>query len=136
MANDTAGSGKKAKAAPKPEAAPATPFPPASETLHRKGDWLWIPLRQEWRDVAGKRADPMAFIGPARTGAGSRGRAGTVVREELYSKGSDPDTGILTLHRDSFPPIWSGGLFHLCPPAVTSGHELGAASGCDGEDCQ
>ena len=52
--DNTAGSGKKAKAAPKPKAAPATPFPPASETLHRKGDWLWIPLRQEWRDVAGK----------------------------------------------------------------------------------
>ena len=54
MANNTAGSGRKPKAAPKPRAAPATPFPPASETLHRKGDWLWIPLRQEWRDVAGK----------------------------------------------------------------------------------
>ena len=40
MADNTAGSGKKAKAAPKPRAAPATPFPPASETLHRKGDWL------------------------------------------------------------------------------------------------
>ena len=55
MAKNTAGSGgRKAKAAPEPEAAPATPFPAASEALHRKGDRLWIPLRQEWRDVAGK----------------------------------------------------------------------------------
>ena len=44
----------KAKPAPKPEAAPATPFPATPDTLHRKGDRLWIPLRQEWRDVAGK----------------------------------------------------------------------------------
>ena len=44
----------KPKAASKPKAAPATPFPTASETLHREGDRLWIPLRQEWRDVAGK----------------------------------------------------------------------------------
>ena len=38
----------------KPEAAPATPFPAAAETLHAEGDWLWIPLRGEWRDVSGK----------------------------------------------------------------------------------
>ena len=44
----------KSGAAPKPKAAPATPFPAAPDTLHRKGDRLWIPLRQEWRDVAGK----------------------------------------------------------------------------------
>ena len=42
------------KAAPEPEAAPETPFPAASDTLHERGDRLWIPLRQEWRDVAGK----------------------------------------------------------------------------------
>ena len=35
-------------------AAPETPFPAASDTLHQRGDQLWIPLRQEWRDVAGK----------------------------------------------------------------------------------
>ena len=46
--------GRKPKADPKSEAAPATPFPAASDTLHRKGDRLWIPLRQEWRDVAEK----------------------------------------------------------------------------------
>ena len=39
----------------------------------------------------------MAFIGPARTGAGSRDRAGAVVREALYSKEGDPETGILNL---------------------------------------
>ena len=44
----------KPKPAPKPEAAPAPPFPAAPDTLHRKGDRLWIPLRQEWRDVAEK----------------------------------------------------------------------------------
>ena len=44
----------KSGAAPKPKAAPATPFPAAPETLHREGDRLWTPLRQEWRDVAGK----------------------------------------------------------------------------------
>ncbi len=38
----------------KPEAAPAVPFPAESEALHRQGDRLWIPLRQEWRDVTGK----------------------------------------------------------------------------------
>ena len=46
--------GRKPEAAPEPEAAPATPFPAVPDTLHRKGDRLWIPLRQEWRDVAGK----------------------------------------------------------------------------------
>ena len=46
--------GRKPRTAPKPKAAPATPFPAEPETLHREGDRLWIPLRQEWRDVAGK----------------------------------------------------------------------------------
>ena len=44
----------KSGAAPKPEAAPTTPFPATPDTLHQRGDQLWIPLRQEWRDVAGK----------------------------------------------------------------------------------
>ena len=44
----------KPKPAPKPEAAPETPFPATPDTLHQRGDRLWIPLRQEWRDVAGK----------------------------------------------------------------------------------
>ena len=39
---------------PKPKANPANPFPPATDALHREGDWLWIPLRSEWRDVAAK----------------------------------------------------------------------------------
>lgn len=24
------------------------------DSLHQQGDWLWIPLREEWRDVANK----------------------------------------------------------------------------------
>jgi len=38
----------------KPKAKPSTPFPTAAESLHREGNWLWIPLRGEWRDVAAK----------------------------------------------------------------------------------
>ena len=38
----------------KPKTAPATPFPAAPNKLHEYGDWLWIPLRDEWRNVAGK----------------------------------------------------------------------------------
>jgi type I restriction enzyme M protein len=43
-----------AMGAKKPKATPATPFPPELETLHREGNWLWIPLRSEWRDVSTK----------------------------------------------------------------------------------
>lgn len=38
----------------KPKAVPKTPFPPDAGTLHREGDWLWIPLRSAWRDVSAK----------------------------------------------------------------------------------
>lgn len=38
----------------KPTTAPATPFPPAQDALHQVGQWLWIPLRKEWRDVTTK----------------------------------------------------------------------------------
>ena len=38
----------------KKPAAPKTPFPDKSGELHREGDWLWIPLRNEWRDVTTK----------------------------------------------------------------------------------
>ena len=38
----------------KPKTKPSTPFPTAAELLHREGNWLWIPLRGEWRDVAAK----------------------------------------------------------------------------------
>ena len=38
----------------KPKTAPAKPFPAAPNKLHEQGIWLWIPLRDEWRDVAGK----------------------------------------------------------------------------------
>ena len=38
----------------KPKTAPAKPFPAAPNKLHEQGVWLWIPLRDEWRDVAGK----------------------------------------------------------------------------------
>jgi type I restriction enzyme M protein len=33
---------------------PSEPFPAAPGTLHRDKDRLWIPLRQEWRDVSAK----------------------------------------------------------------------------------
>lgn len=38
----------------KPKTAPKTHFPAAPDALHREGDWLWIPLRSEWRDVCAK----------------------------------------------------------------------------------
>ena len=38
----------------KPTTPPATSFPPAHDQLHRVGNWLWIPLRKEWRDVSTK----------------------------------------------------------------------------------
>jgi type I restriction enzyme M protein len=38
----------------KPKNNPATQFPSEAEALHRQDDWLWIPLRSEWRDVAAK----------------------------------------------------------------------------------
>lgn len=38
----------------KPKANPKTPFPTSPDMLHREGDWLWIPLRSEWRDVTAK----------------------------------------------------------------------------------
>lgn len=38
----------------KPSVAPKTPFPAKADELHREDDWLWIPLREEWRDAANK----------------------------------------------------------------------------------
>lgn len=38
----------------KPISPPATDFPAESNTLHRDGAWLWLPLRKEWRDVTHK----------------------------------------------------------------------------------
>ena len=38
----------------KSQSAPATPFPKASDALHEQNGHLWIPLRDEWRDVTGK----------------------------------------------------------------------------------
>ena len=38
----------------KPQSAPATPFPAPSDALHEQNGRLWIPLRDEWRDVTGK----------------------------------------------------------------------------------
>ena len=38
----------------KPKDIPTTPFPADSEKLHQQGDWLWIPLRSEWRDISAK----------------------------------------------------------------------------------
>ena len=36
----------------KPKDAPAAPFPAEPDKLHERGKWLWIPLRDEWRDVS------------------------------------------------------------------------------------
>lgn len=33
---------------------PTKPFPDAPGILHQDGNWLWIPLRAEWRDVSTK----------------------------------------------------------------------------------
>jgi Type I restriction enzyme R protein N terminus (HSDR_N)/N-6 DNA Methylase len=38
----------------KPSHKPVLPFPTTADTLHREGDWLWIPLRREWRTVTAK----------------------------------------------------------------------------------
>jgi type I restriction enzyme M protein len=38
----------------KPKNKPSTPYPTAAESLHREGNWLWVPLRGEWRNVAAK----------------------------------------------------------------------------------
>ncbi len=38
----------------KPTTSPATPFPAGADSLHQVGNWLWIPLRKEWRDVTTK----------------------------------------------------------------------------------
>jgi type I restriction enzyme M protein len=38
----------------KPKATPGTPFPSGSEQLHQNGEWLWIPLRNEWRNITEK----------------------------------------------------------------------------------
>lgn len=38
----------------KPGNKPSAPFPVPAESLHQEGNWLWIPLRQEWRDVTSK----------------------------------------------------------------------------------
>jgi len=41
-------------ASKKPTAAPTAPFPADADALHQEGNWLWIPLRNEWRDISGK----------------------------------------------------------------------------------
>ena len=40
--------------AKKPKASPPIPFPTAPDALHRERNWLWIPLRGEWREVSSK----------------------------------------------------------------------------------
>lgn len=36
----------------KPTYSPDQPFPSQPDSLYREGPWLWIPLRNEWRDVS------------------------------------------------------------------------------------
>lgn len=38
----------------KPPHQPGMPYPPTPDALHQEGQWLWIPLRKEWRDVSSK----------------------------------------------------------------------------------
>jgi type I restriction enzyme M protein len=38
----------------KPKSPPAEPFPTDPAGLHLQGEWLWIPLRGEWRNVSAK----------------------------------------------------------------------------------
>jgi len=38
----------------KPSQQPKMPFPAAAESLHQEGNWFWIPLRKEWRDITTK----------------------------------------------------------------------------------
>lgn len=38
----------------KPTYKPSRPFPLAADALHQESNWLWIPLRKEWRDVTTK----------------------------------------------------------------------------------
>lgn len=38
----------------KPTHLPATPFPAAADSVHQENNWLWIPLRREWREVTAK----------------------------------------------------------------------------------
>lgn len=38
----------------KPTHHPTLPFPPTPDELHREGNWLWVPLCKEWRDVSTK----------------------------------------------------------------------------------
>ncbi len=38
----------------KPGKNPAKHYPDAVGEVHRDGDWLWVPLRSEWRDVSAK----------------------------------------------------------------------------------
>ena len=38
----------------KPKEAPETPFPAEPGKLHERDAWLWIPLRNKWRNVSGK----------------------------------------------------------------------------------
>jgi type I restriction enzyme M protein len=40
--------------AKKPNTNPATPFPTEPEQLYQEGSWLWIPLRNDWRNISAK----------------------------------------------------------------------------------
>ncbi len=42
------------KQARKPKTNPATLFPAEPEQLYQEGSWLWIPLRNDWRDISDK----------------------------------------------------------------------------------
>lgn len=46
--------GRTSRKSKHPKARLATPFPAPSEQPREPGDWLWIPLRNEWRDETDK----------------------------------------------------------------------------------
>lgn len=41
-------------ASKKPKSIPPTAWPSPPDTLHQEGTWIWLPLKNEWRDSAGK----------------------------------------------------------------------------------
>lgn len=38
----------------KPKSPPSTSWPTAPDSIHQEGSWIWLPLKQEWRDSTGK----------------------------------------------------------------------------------
>lgn len=92
----------------KPAAPPPTPFPSGPDGLHRVGDWLWVPLCNEWREVTNKPEEVVRqkfirtlvdhygydlgqMLQEQRTQAGNRSpRVDIVVFESIAAKNAKP----------------------------------------------